>query len=206
MAIKKADDPTTDKNESTSDKGAKATNAEKNTTTASTKADDGKSDEGAPKSETTLNDKATASRDTSNVGEGDVANTDETKAKIAENKNGQTIASAPTEDADLVTVTESEAKQAVREGRPIPGVDLKPGDRPDVRTTRPEDVLNAGGTGYARHVDEETGDIVVSHRTPDGKGPRSYRKVRKAGEYEAKNVEGRLDDIRPTANYEKPDA
>lgn len=190
MAVKK-NDTTEDKNDSTSDKGAEATNTEKNTTTPSTKADDGDKSEGNPSPKTTLNENVSKSQDTSDVGEGDVANTEATKKAIATNKNGEKIASAPTEDAGLMTVSAEDAMAAARRGTPIVGVDLKPGDRPDVRTTRAKDVVQAGGVGY---LDKETGDPVVSHRTP--------RSVRVVGD-SSKNTVRDMGQILPTARYEK---
>lgn len=219
MAIKK-NDPTADKNDSTSDKGAKATNDSPSTETSTAKNDaiaesnaaevnrtaSADADKGTDTGEMTIHetDKVVAARDTSDVGTGDVANTEETREKIAENKDGRKIADAPTEDAPLVVVTETEAKNAVRMGRPIPGVDLKPGDRPDVATTRPSDVLQAGGVGYAR---QDVGD---------GRGPRTKRTVNRPstqpGERVALNVRGSLNEVAadagdvtltPTANYRK---
>lgn len=174
MAIKKAE-ATEDKNDSTSDKGSKGTDTSNKDSgkvdVTKNASETGESDpivteageinagdisnttkgraEAASETSggmTVTEAPATAEKkDTSVVGDGDVANTEPTKEKIAENKGGQIIGSAPTVEAPVREVTAEEAMLASSIGRPIPGVDLKPGDRPDIATTRPEHVKNVQG-------------------------------------------------------------
>lgn len=89
---------------------------------------------------------AEANKDDGSQMNGDLAQDQSVKDKIVENKNGETIAYAPTADSDMRTVTVEDAMRATALGRPIPGAELKPDERPDIQVTTKEDILRTHAT------------------------------------------------------------